>query len=488
MNFHLRYAGAKVVETCLVGTGGFGRSFYSQSRTIPLISCRILIDLDIEGSVSALRDLGVAQDDYAICSSTQEAQSAWNKGQHIIANDVAHVIDLPFAVLIEATGHPEAGARHCRMAIEADKHVALVSKEVDSVIAPGLTHMAKEKGLVVTPVDGDQPSLLIGLITWAQVLGLEIVSAGKSSEYDFVYDEATNILSCNGQEEHLPQMAKVFSLDQSSAAHTNRQIISQRAKIAENFAQRAVPDLCEVSIVANATGFGFDREDLHAPIARMQEVPEFFRPIQDGGLFKSEQVLDVFHCLRRPDEVSLAGGVFIVVRCTDQETWKMLGEKGHILSSDLKTAMLTIPRHLLGAEAATSILDAALHKESSGGLESQHHFDLVARATADFPKGHHFKMGGHHHTMNNVDSAILPARKLDEAAPAPFYLAADKILKRDVKAGDLILMGDLELDETAELLSLRRMQDKLYFKSNEISNENNDRNFAKGGRVGKATA
>lgn len=467
MNFHLRYAGAEVVETCLVGTGGFGRSFYSQSRNIPLINCRILIDLDTASAVAVLRDLGVAENNFALCKTTRESQAAWEQGLHIIADDLAHVIDLPFSIVIEATGHPEAGARHSRMAIENGRHVALVSKEVDSVVAPGLAHMARAKGLVVTPVDGDQPSLLIGLITWAQVLGLEIISAGKSSEYDFVFDEATNILSCNGQEEFLPEMAEVFTLN----SHSVVQSIISRAKIAEKFAQRAVPDLCELNIVANATGFGFDRADLHAPIARMQEVPELFRSTKEGGLFGGEQVLDVFHCLRRPDEVSLAGGVFIIVRCNDHETWKMLGEKGHILSSDQKTAMLTIPRHLLGVEAATSILDAVIRKESSGGLERAHHFDLIARASSNLSAGQHLAMGGHHHTIKNVEAALLPARKLDDSAPAPFYLAAGKILKRTVKAGEPIRMGDLELDESSELLSLRRKQDRIFFASNDIEYE-----------------
>ena len=80
------------------------------------------------------------------------------------------------------SGNPEAGARHGRLAIEAGHHLVLVSKEVDSVVGPYLAAYARRHGKVVTPVDGDQPSLLIGLITWAQTLGFEILAAGKSSE------------------------------------------------------------------------------------------------------------------------------------------------------------------------------------------------------------------------------------------------------------------------------------------------------------------
>jgi predicted homoserine dehydrogenase-like protein len=45
----------------------------------------------------------------------------------------------------------------------------------------------------MTPVDGDQPSLLMGLATWAEMLGFTMVAAGKSSEYDFVFDEKGGI-------------------------------------------------------------------------------------------------------------------------------------------------------------------------------------------------------------------------------------------------------------------------------------------------------
>lgn len=38
--------------------------------------------------------------------------------------------------------------------------------------------------------DGDQPSLLVALVSWARLLGLEVVCAGKAGEFDFVFDPA----------------------------------------------------------------------------------------------------------------------------------------------------------------------------------------------------------------------------------------------------------------------------------------------------------
>lgn len=460
LNHLLRYRHAGLVEVCLAGTGGFGRTLLVQSAAIPTLSVRILVEKNADIAADVLRGIGLGEDKFAVCTTFEEAQAAWTRGTIVITDDLAHVIDLPFDVLVEATGHPDAGARHARMAVEAVRHIAVVSKEVDSVIGPGLARMAQNRGRVATPVDGDQPSLLIDLITWSQVLGLEILAAGKSSEYDFVLDPEISTVTCNGRGVALPEMAATLSGDDANL----RDRVARRNVIASMFDQRLPADLCELSIVANATGFLPDRPDLHAPLARIQEIPALFRPKPEGGLFEGTRVLDVFHCLRLPNELSLAGGVFVVVRCSDAETWKMLGEKGHILSPDGRTAMLTNPRHLLGVEAATTILDAAVLGETSGGADPAHHVDLVAVATADLPEGSVLAMGGHHHTIENVAARILPARALDDDAPAPFYLAANRKLMHSVAEGAFVTMKDLDLSGEEDLLDLRRMQDRLFFR------------------------
>ncbi|MBS3651753.1 flagellar biosynthesis protein FlgA [Pseudaminobacter sp. 19-2017] len=455
MNYHSHFAGARRVETVVVGTGGFGRSFLVQAQHVPLLGARVAVDREAETAAAAFASVGVARRRIRICSTSAEAEAAWKAGDVIAAGDLSCVVGLPVDAVVEATGQPEAGAKHARIAIEAGRHVALVSKEVDSVVGPGLAAVARERGLVVTPVDGDQPSLLIGLASWAEVIGLEIIAAGKSSEYDFVFDPGTSTLSSNGRQVHLPDFAPVANLGDRDC----REIAERRATIAAAFPQRAVPDLCELSLVANALDLDPDVPTLHAPIARIGEVPTFLNLKSQGGLLSGARRVDVFHCLRRPDEVSFAGGVFVVVRCKDRPTWTMLEEKGHVLARDGSAAMMFVPRHLLGLEAATSILEAAIHGVSSGGVEARHRVDLVARAEVDLPAGHDLAMGGHHHVITGVSSEIRPSQALAPDAPAPFYLAADRRLARPVAKGEHIVMADLEIESSSILLNLRREQD-----------------------------
>jgi predicted homoserine dehydrogenase-like protein len=89
--------------------------------------------------------------------------------------------------------------------------------------------------------------------------------------------------------------------------------------------------------------------------------------------------------------------------------------------------------------------------------------DLVAHADADIAAGTVLTASGHHHSIVNVSARMIPAGALSDDRPVPFYLAANRKLKRAVKAGQPILCGDVGLDETSELLALRREQDKAFF-------------------------
>lgn len=460
MNYHSYFAGrdTRLVECAIIGTGGFGRSFLSHARHVKGLRCRVAVDREPAIAAQALRAIGIAADSIAECQDAAAAQAAWAGGKVIAAGDLALLTDLPFDVVLEATGNPEAGARHARLAIAAGKHVVMVTKETDSVVGPILARMAAERGCVVSPVDGDQPSLMIGLATWAEVSGLELIGAGKSSEYDFVFDPAAGQITSNGATVAAPAFADWVS----PAGRGWPAVVAGRSAAAAALPQRAVPDLCEMTVVANALGLLPDRADLHAPIARITEVADLMTGAADGGLFAQPGPrLDVFHCLRLPGEPSFAGGVFVTVACKDAESWDMLRDKGHVVAQNGQTAMIGLPRHLLGLEAATTVFEVALLGVSSGAPRPRPVIDLTAFADCDLPAGTILQAEGHHHTIAGVSGRMTPAQVLSDTAPIPYYLASGRRLLRDVQAGRAILCRDVDLDEGAELLRLRRMQDAI---------------------------
>src|SRR3712207_7005156 len=104
MNYHDYYAKAdRPVETCVVGTGGFGQSFLAQAQRVPLMNARIAVDLTAESAAAGLKAAGIDPRRIHICESARDAQAAWERGDYIATKDLALVSDLPFDVVVEAT-------------------------------------------------------------------------------------------------------------------------------------------------------------------------------------------------------------------------------------------------------------------------------------------------------------------------------------------------------------------------------------------------
>ena len=227
-------------------------------------------------------------------------------------------------MVVEATGDAEAGARHAAQAIAAGIGVTMVSKEAECVVGPVLAARARKAGVGYTLVEGDQPALLIGLVSWARTLGLPIMAAGKSSEYDYVYDPVTHRVTWTDRSAMAPSIASLWAL----GADTKMTIDKRAAALAE-LPQRTVPDNCEMALVANATGLVPDRPDFHAPMARTVELPDIYKLRSEGGLLEKPGALDVFNCLRRPDEASFAGGVYVVVGVGGRQIRCPVPRQGH---------------------------------------------------------------------------------------------------------------------------------------------------------------
>jgi predicted homoserine dehydrogenase-like protein len=182
-------------------------------------------------------------------------------------------------------------------------------------------------------------------------------------------------------------------------------------------------------------------------VCRTPELADVFVPVEDGGILARPGVVDVFNPLRRSDEASFGGGVFVIVRCTDRAVWALLADKGHVVGRSGKYACIYQPFHLMGLESLTSVYSAVLHGRTSGSATQRTHALMVARATRDLRAGERLAMGGHMHEMGGVAARLMPAEQATGAAP--YYLAADKTLARDVPRGTDIPVAALALEGSA---------------------------------------
>ena len=110
--------------------------------------------------VGRLHELGETEETLAVCDTSEAAQAALAADKTVLVGDLANLRGLPVDIIVAATGIPTVDAEVAADAISEGKHVCMVSKEAESVAGPILAKMAREAGVVVTLVDGDQPSLV----------------------------------------------------------------------------------------------------------------------------------------------------------------------------------------------------------------------------------------------------------------------------------------------------------------------------------------
>ncbi|MFC8877860.1 homoserine dehydrogenase [Streptomyces ardesiacus] len=452
MNLHHLFAdsGGRTVRYALTGAGGgFARTLLAQSRRLPGLVPAVLCDRDLPRLRAMLDDLGHDAAQPAECHDAAAVADTVARGGIALVADAALLTAAPWDILVEATGSPADGLAMAEAALAADRHVAMVSKEVDSVAGLHLADLAAARGLVYTTADGDQPANLIGLVTWAELLGLDIVAIGKSTEYDLVLDPEAGTVTQLDTTVPAPALAGLLELGDDVRA-----TLDARAAAVAGLPTGATADYCEMAVVANNTGFRPDTERLHYPVARIAELADVYRPREDGGVLARDGAVDVFSALRLPGEASFAGGVFVVVRTDDPVTWETLRQKGHVLSKDGRYAAIYLPYHLMGVETPVSLLSAVLHHRPSGGTDPRSYAVLAGRARTGLPAGSVLAMGGHHHDVTGVRAVLLRGEDAPDDV-APLYLAAHATLARPVAAGELLRVADLA-DPDPGLLSAWR--------------------------------
>ncbi len=340
--------------------------------------------------------------------------------------------------MVECTGNTLVNAEAALAALSKGINVYMVSKETDSVCGPLLNQAARKQNAVYALVNGDQPRNLLDLYSWGRLLGLEIIAAGKASEYDLVWDRETGILTCTdgtGNTESLPQMAQYWYYE-------NTETLKGRRRLLEKHMSVISADLCEMNLVSNVTGLVPSSPFLSYPVAKTSELANIFIPEEDGGILKKTGVVDVFYCLRGKDEASFCGGEFIIVKCKNRKMWDILRSKGHVMSRNGKYCCIYYPYHYMGLETPVSILEGDFWK--SGTQEDCRQVSVLAGiAQKDLPKGTEFRVSGHHHSIAGLTPALMERSQAEHLAP--FYLLNSQKLLKDVKKGEAITLSHVDL-------------------------------------------
>lgn len=437
----LRNAGGKKSRIGIIGaTKGYGYTLLAQIPKVKLMELRLISSRHTDECEKVLAELGYPKDKVLICSTKEEIQAA-PKDAVLIVGDYRLVPESDITALVECTGNSVVSSEVCVAALKKGINVYMVSKETDSVCGTMLNQIAAENNAVYALVNGDQPRNLVDLWSWGTLLGLDIVAAGKASEYDFVWNPETGDLTfTEGPDyprENIPALKDFWH-------YKDRSTLEGRRALLEKYMNVISADLCEMNLVSNITGLAPAAKRLNYPVAKTSELADIFIPEEDGGVLKKTGVVDVFCCLRAPDEASFAGGEFIIVKCENDAVWEILEGKGHVVSRNRKYACLYLPYHFMGTETPASIVLGDFLGIGSHP-ECRQVSVMAGVASRDLPAGTVLEVKGHHHSIDGLVPELW--EKAEAKDIAPFYLLNGLTLKKEIKKGepvtkDIVDLGD----------------------------------------------
>ena len=428
----------KVSKVGIIGaTKGYGYTLLAQIPKVKNMELRVICSRHTDECMDVLKEVGYTEDQIAVCP-TEEAIRQAPADAVLIVSDYKLVMECGITAMVECTGNTAVSSDAAITALKKGINVYMVSKETDSVCGPILNQIAAENGAVYALVNGDQPRNLLDLYSWAKLLGLEVICAGKSSEYDFVWNrETADFTYTDGSTpvENLPQLMDCWR-------YKGRETLDARRSLLEKYLGVISADLCEMTLVSNITGLAPACPFLHYPIAKISELADIFIPEEDGGILTKTGVVDVFYNLRETDEASFCGGEFIIVKCENEKMWDILKGKGHVMSRNGKYACIYYPYHYMGLETPASILEGDFLGVGCHP-ECRQVTIMAGVADRDLPAGTTLAVQGHHHSIDGLTPQLL--EKKDAADAAPFYLLNKAVLLNDVKKGQPVTLKDVDL-------------------------------------------
>jgi len=428
------------VRVGVVGVGRMGRGVVDQVATMPGMRVMAAADVDLGRAEASLRENG---GDPVVTDQLGPAQDALREGRPVATGDAGLVPQLELDALVESTGLPEVGARVAADAIENRRHVVMLNVEADVVVGPILAARARSAGVVYTLAAGDQPGAIFELAEWAQTLGFRVVCAGRGTVLFRDDHHAT------------PDTYR----EQAERNHNN-------PKMYCSF-RDGTKSQTEMAAVSNVLRMPPEVRGMHEPHCRWQDLGRVFSLEKDGGILRSEGVVDMANAIDPSGEYvhedKVFPGIFAVITSDHAGVRSSMGSLfepgfGGTAQQWGPNWGLFRPYHLACVEVPMSVARAVVQGRPTGDLRGGLVAELIAVAKRDLKPGDELDGAGGY-TVYGLSERYEVSR---EQRLLPFGFAYSGRLKRAVAKDKALSWDDVEVERSGFLYELREEQDRLF--------------------------
>jgi predicted homoserine dehydrogenase-like protein len=408
----------RVIKVAVSGIGSMGKGIALQLRAMPGLDAAVLINRDATRAVEAWISAGFAREDVVVSNDSRLLDLALEQGLPCVCNDPEVAVALSgIEVLVEATGTVAHAARSVLAAIHANKHVVAMNAELDATLGCYLAERARQRGVVYTYADGDQPGVLMRILEWVAIHGFEIIVA----------------VNCKG-------FLDVSATPETSKAWASRMKTSPHMVCA--FTDGTKMNL-ENAIVANATGLVPEVRGMHGIHTTQKDaLRDFSATLGRSGVVDYTLGGD------------FGGGVFVIGRCAD---WERVGHYFDYLKMGSGPDYLFFrPYHLCHLETPLSVAEAVLYREPTIAPKGAPVAEVVAVAKRNLHAGERLDGMGGYTFYGQVDTVERGRDFL------PAGLAEGALVVRPVQVGEPIPACAVEPGRDDYARNLRQLQDTLF--------------------------
>lgn len=433
MNLSTKLAGRdQPISVGFIGVGIFGSQVVHATAATVGMQPVAIADIDTRKAETTFRRIGVPESTVVDAQTLDAVDEALDGGKRVVTDDGSVLVGSDIDVIVDATGNPNVAAEMGFRSLMAGHHFVNVSVEADTVCGRLLAAIADRNGVTYTLASGDQPGQMVALCEWSESAGFEVIAAGKASREGEPYGTPEDSIERHG---HIASFGEGLDPD---------------PKIYNTFLD-GTKTAVESVAAANALNLTIDTRGMHHPSTALADIPNRFRPIEDGGVLESTGVIDT---------VTIDSGrmsVFVVTKTESEQLQQYYDQRPNVITSDCGQYQLFPRPYHFAPETTVSIASAAIDGEPTG-VPRSHRAEVIAAAKRDLDTGDTIDGGGGY----TVYGVAADADRAAADGAVPFELLEGASVTAPIERDGIITWEDVDVDTAQPLYHLRQLQESMW--------------------------